>query len=332
MIYCPDRQPFAFLKAKHQYLFKLSSHNYPDQFWVEVFAYRLGKLLDIPVPPAFVAYDSAQGISGALIEWFYRYPSEVARQSQWKERLSIHENRSWILRFLMRIIAKSFGTDPDTFGLKAGSERYIPGGDIMQRMMPNYDRKKGRQHNFLYISAWFKVLSKSPDVNYSQDWVECWSKMLMFDALIGNTDRHQDNWGIVWTWRPKEKPIPRLTPAFDNGTSMGHEIFGKNFFKFDDPSYLERYLLKGKHHMKWYRSDAQSMGHLELLRLLIELYPPARDHMGEALRKFRVEDVRNILLDLTKYSVPVALSSNRAEFMLKLIECRHGLIQRTLEN
>jgi hypothetical protein len=28
-------------------------------------------------------------------------------------------------------------------------------------------------------------------------WLELWVKMFTFDALIGNTDRHQNNWGII---------------------------------------------------------------------------------------------------------------------------------------
>lgn len=154
----------------------------------------------------------------------------------------------------------------------------------------------------------------------------------MFDALIGNTDRHQDNWGVVWTWFSGEKPIPRLTPAFDNGTSMGHEILESNFFKFNNLSYLETYILRGKHHMKWHKDDSQRMRHLEMLLRLKKYYPSSRNHMVESLRRFKIEDIKIILRDMTSYDVSVPLSNNRAEFMLKLIGYRHELLLRTLEN
>jgi hypothetical protein len=60
-----------------------------------------------------------------------------------------------------------------------------------------------------------------------------WAKALTFDALIGNTDRHQDNWGIIIT-RQTEAPNKikkmRISPVFDNGTSMGHEISPRAVF------------------------------------------------------------------------------------------------------
>src|SRR6266498_2244439 len=70
LLYCPNPSPFDFLKADHRYLFKRSSPRYPEQFWTEILAYRLGAHMDIDVPPAFVAYDSKKNQSGALIEWF----------------------------------------------------------------------------------------------------------------------------------------------------------------------------------------------------------------------------------------------------------------------
>ena len=54
-----------------RYLFKRSKRSYPDQFWGEVVAYRIGSLMGLFVPPAFVAWNSETGISAALIEWFY---------------------------------------------------------------------------------------------------------------------------------------------------------------------------------------------------------------------------------------------------------------------
>ncbi len=39
---------------------------------------------------------------------------------------------------------------------------------------------------------------------------------LVLDALIGNTDRHEENWGVV---EPQE--ARRLSPSFDHASSLG---------------------------------------------------------------------------------------------------------------
>jgi hypothetical protein len=45
---------------------------------------------------------------------------------------------------------------------------------------------------------------------------------LMLDALIGNTDRHHENWGVLLTSsRPR---TAELAPTFDHASSLGREL------------------------------------------------------------------------------------------------------------
>ena len=43
---------------------------------------------------------------------------------------------------------------------------------------------------------------------------------LMLDALIGNTDRHHENWGIM-TGRGRPQV---LAPTYDHASSLGREL------------------------------------------------------------------------------------------------------------
>ena len=42
----------------------------------------------------------------------------------------------------------------------------------------------------------------------------------MFDALIGNTDRHHENWGLI-VGPGREGSEKRLAPTFDHASSLG---------------------------------------------------------------------------------------------------------------
>jgi hypothetical protein len=149
LLYSPSSSLHEFLVPNHRYLYKRAFGRHPDQFWAEIIAYQVGYLLDIPVPPAFVAYDGDNDSCGALIEWFLNYPGQP-------------------------------------------EERFVPGGDIMVNVIPSYDRKKGLQHNFAIVERYLDFLVKNKKVDMA-DWQIYWCDMLLFDALIGNTDRHQDN-------------------------------------------------------------------------------------------------------------------------------------------
>ena len=221
LVYSPSPMPHRFLVPGDRYLFKHAFHRYPDQFWTEVIAYRVGCHMGVAVPPAFVAWTSDTGTCGALIEWFLDYPGELPK-------------------------------------------RYVPGGDIMTSMIRGYDRKKGRQHNFEAIERYLTVLARAGKLR--SDRRSWWCDTLLFDALIGNTDRHQDNWGLLWT----AGGSARLAPVFDNGTSLGHEIFPDKMAGFHDPQRLDRYIARGTHHMRWCITDDRSAPHVVLVQRLLE--------------------------------------------------------------
>lgn len=251
---------FPFIVPQHAYLFKESNKRYPEQLWVEIIAYKIGLLTGVPVPPTFLAHDSKQEKSGALIEWFYGYPY----------------------------------SPPET---------YLSGGDLLTRFIKNYDREKGKQHNFSTIAR----ISRGV---YPQGWLAHWSKILLFDALIGNTDRHQENWGIIL-------PSVAVSPAFDNGTSMGHEIIKEKFPGLDK----QRYIHKGTHHMKWEISDEKSAGHLDLLQKINESYPESRAIMCNCLN-FDTATLKDEIMKLTLFDTYTRLSKERAEFIFELIVLR----------
>jgi hypothetical protein len=46
---------------------------------------------------------------------------------------------------------------------------------------------------------------------------------LLFDVLIGNTDRHHENWGIM-VQRDQGRPRLHLAPSFDHASSLGREL------------------------------------------------------------------------------------------------------------
>ena len=76
-VFAPDAPSEPVIVPGKRYLFKHSEKRYPDQFWGEVVAYRIGCLLGVQVPSAFAAYNSETKHCAALIEWFYNDSSEA---------------------------------------------------------------------------------------------------------------------------------------------------------------------------------------------------------------------------------------------------------------
>jgi hypothetical protein len=274
LLYSPEPAPYGFLYPNHRYLFKLSFRRYPEQFWAEIVAYRIGCMMRVAVPPAFAAYDSQTGDCGALIEWFLGYPGE-----------------------------------PD--------ERYVPGGDIMTSMIKDFDRKRGIQHNLDAIERYFERLFARGSLQ--GDWRGYWCDMLLFDAIIGNTDRHQDNWGLLW----RSNSDARLAPVFDNGTSLGHEIVAHKMEGFADRERLAGYIQRGTHHLRWHATDTRPVQHADLIAGLLTRHPYLHARVESRLGAFDSAVLAATLQQMVGSQLPVPLSKERATLIYTLTVARH---------
>lgn len=278
----PAQQACHLITPNKRYLFKLSRQCYPDQFWAEIIAYRIGTLLGLEVPPAFAAWNSDTNKCAALIEWFYVDGEEV----------SVHA------------------------------------GDFLTKIQPEFDRKTGKHHNLRDCTILLRALTN--EIELKQDWRQWWANAIFFDALIGNTDRHQDNWGILFVTDHKAKKLTaRLSPLFDNGTSLGHERFPEKFRNWNKEDY-NRYITKGRHHISWSMDKPQVRGHAELLSIALKEWPETKEHIVSMAQKIDKESIVNAIVGLTKIECPTPLKQDRFDFVCTLLCLRIERLKKLL--
>jgi hypothetical protein len=136
---------------------------------------------------------------------------------------------------------------------------------------------------------------------------------LLLDALVGNTDRHHQNWGLIWV------PNDRITlaPTFDHGSSLGRNE--------PDASRMRRLTTKDRHgDVAAYCERATSAlygpaGVLSTFDAFQEAgrpYPQAAEYWLGRLRDTTNADLRQIVS-----RVPGALISEPAvEFAVRMLE------------
>jgi hypothetical protein len=194
-------------------------------------------------------------------------------------------------------------------------------------MIFDYDLKRGTQHNVEPIILLSHLLEMSWG---AKNPLEHWAKVFSFDAVIGNTDRHQDNWGVVWEGISPNKLRAIFSPAFDNGTSLGHEIMEDRLHRFTDLDRIDQYIGRGTHHARWKIDDPQRRQHFELLKLFRDKFPFVEPAMRSALA-FEIPKLESEVAELTKFQIPVPLSLERAAFVLQLIKRRRDLAVAALD-
>jgi hypothetical protein len=210
----------------------------------------------------------------------------------------------------------------------APEERYFPGGDFLQWLNPSYDREKGFEHNFEDILRLGQLIDDSKKSVLDDRWEEYWLRSHLFDALIGNSDRHHENWGLL-SRVSSDLSIRywRFAPHFDNGTALGHEIFEQKFDVFYQQKAndkAQRYIDRGKPHMNW-ESDqlwTKRLSHHEFLRRFFERFPSCMETARELLMYDEEELVAHVMSLTLVDNIEVPLSVARAEFMLFLLSQR----------
>lgn len=211
-----------------------------------------------------------------------------------------------------------------------GKAQFVAGGQYMQEQMPDYDRKRGLQHNFRSVQIRANSFEEAGVAG--KEWQQWWCDAFMFDALIGNTDRHQDNWGyLIVRERAGGTYRASLSPLFDNGTSLGHELFTENVMHWDRRRYLE-YISRGKHHMKWKVGDSGiGCGHVDMLRNMARKFPSEFAISRKKLADFDVATLGSQLESLCKLQLYVPLTLARKNLYIELIAIRRQCILEAIQ-
>ena len=97
-------------------------------------------------------------------------------------------------------------------------------------------------------------------------------QMLLFDAIVGNNDRHFYNWGVITDLRSKIPPY--FAPIYDTARGLywnDHEdkIFNLIKSKSQRSQKIETYAQKSKPKIGW--EGKTKLNHFELIRLINEL-------------------------------------------------------------
>lgn len=140
----------------------------------------------------------------------------------------------------------------------------------------------------------------------------------VFDALIGESDRHEENWGYIRT--SKSSDIV-LAPFYDNGDSLMHNINKNRVEEYinDEAGFL-RYIYKSK--TKILDNNGHKIKHFQLIDHLISENPVfLRDELQKTKRL-----TDDIIKDII-YGIPDEyLPQNHKDILQRYISIRRDIL------
>ena len=161
-----------------------------------------------------------------------------------------------------------------------------------------------------------------------QNWRPWWARTLAFDAIIGNSDRHTENWGFLRVLGSQINS-ESLAPAFDNGTSLGFIIREEQLRSYSEPARLSQFIAKGRHHYGWVAGDNEGSQHARLCRAYKEHNPNIRNAMDDAL-ELSDNRIQRIVDWCCSFDFSLPFSEARGKFVAAQLRMRRDALAAAL--
>jgi len=154
---------------------------------------------------------------------------------------------------------------------------------------------------------------------------------LLFDVLVGNTDRHHENWGVVvvedWTMVGGSRFTFHLAPSFDHASSLGRDLSNQKrrerLTTGDKRANVEAYADRGRSAFFGADTVDRTLTGREIVKSLIRLVPePTRTWAG------RLVNLDSIHLQRIFQKMPREfISEDAARFAMRLLAHNQQMIQ-----
>lgn len=95
---------------------------------------------------------------------------------------------------------------------------------------------------------------------------------LVLDAVVGNTDRHSENWGVLQS-QDDSRRIVGLAPSYDHGSSLGRELMDERRERLLSDNQVGGYVERGRGQIYWQNIGRRGPSPLELIHLSAAEYP-----------------------------------------------------------
>lgn len=206
-------------------------------------------------------------------------------------------------------------------------ETFTHAADFFCKYIEEFDTKIGKHHNIVDVIKLCRVASLKH--NLQTNWRHWIADFILFDSLIGNSDRHQENWGVICGKVEKRGKDIRLSPLYDNGTSLGHEKRTNKITCWENYR-INKYLDKGYHHVRANREETECrLQHFELISMFAYKYESYKQLFIERLQ-FNIELLKHKIRELCKLEIDVNLTPERAEWIIRLLIKRYQRISLLL--
>ncbi|MEN6509642.1 MAG: HipA domain-containing protein [Smithella sp.] len=176
----------------------------------------------------------------------------------------------------------------------------IHGNEVLAGCLDNYDKHKQWGHK---EHSWQNIhLCLQRSLNNIDQAMEQFAGFLILDALIGNTDRHHENWGLISIFSSSNQMDSSdkisMAPSYDHASSLGRELTDQKRNFYLNSSRMEDYVRKAHGAIFHISQGKYGDNPLKLVQDLSKLHPIWFRPWMEQLHDVTEHDIEEILMKL----------------------------------
>lgn len=211
--------------------------------------------------------------------WLFKHPRENTGE-HWAEKVAAEVVvRLEVLHcdVELAIFDGIHGTVSNSFADESQGQELVHGNQALAETVSEYgtEEKRFRQSDHTLENIWLALERWTDDAEESK---RQFAEYVVLDAVIGNTDRHHENWGILRT-RTGGGWTRTLAPTFDHASSLGRELSDEKRNQRLAENSIGHYAHRGRGGIYRSNSDVRAPSPLKLVQLAAcgepDLFRPA---------------------------------------------------------
>ena len=217
--------------------------------------------------------------------WLFKYPQRGTGQ-HWAEKIAAEIAGSiGIPRAGVELAVFNGERGSATKSFAHGGFELIHGNQILAAFLRDYDpQKRFRQSEHTVHSVLSAVDRACGETAAKGRAKERMAEYMVLDALIGNTDRHHENWGVLLR-RKQDRWVGSVAPSFDHASSLGRELRDESRERRLVENQVSSYVERGRGGIYWSASESHGPSPIELVRRSAASYPEIfRPALGKLVR------------------------------------------------
>lgn len=235
--------------------------------------------------------------------YMFKYPAEYEGQKNgdiWAEKIATEIGKVLKIKVQESYLAIKNNEQGILikYSLDQKSEYLEEGATLLKAEFPDF--RVNKKPFYIYDNIEFCLRKEKINIEEFID-------IIFFDCVIGNTDRHSENWGIIKNYANNTK---RLIAAYDNGSSLGREFHSEEDISTTD---IKKYARNSRSCIRLV--EGRNVNHYNFLIYVLEKYPNQKVKYFEKIKFLTEEKINEIVNQVPDEFMPLNLKN----FVIKLL-------------